>query len=246
MNDLGVCCTMFVLGKFAESFPSVVRTIHAEGHEVASHGYGHTEVFHQSRQQFTKEVRRSKESLEQLIGAPVYGYRAPDFSIVRKTLWALDILAEVGFAYDSSIFPIKHPRYGIPDWPVAPRCLQLDNGRSIVEFPIATLPGHNRNWPIGGGGYFRLLPGVIARHAAKRVLSSMPFVLYCHPYEFDPREFREIPLRVPLKLRLHQGIGRRWFEGRFRAFVERFGGQRMIDLFWSTKWPTIRPESRPV
>src|SRR6185369_8567532 len=115
-------------------------------------------------------------------------------------------------------------RYGIPDWPLSPARVRLPDGRSIVEFPIATYPALGKNWPVGGGGYHRLLPGWASRWFAGRVMRTAPFVFYCHPYEFDPAEFAEIPLPIPLHIRLHQGLGRGRFESRFRSFLRRFGG----------------------
>ena len=120
LDRAGVRATMFVLGKLAERFPELVREIHAAGHEVGSHGYGHVEIFKQARGEFAADLKRSKEFLEQTIGERVRGFRAPDFSIVRGSLWALEELAEQGFEYDSSIFPVKRSRYGIPDWPLSP------------------------------------------------------------------------------------------------------------------------------
>ena len=126
--ELDVRATMFVLGKFAKAFPEIVREIDSAGHEVACHGWGHVEIFAQTREEFAADVSHSKDLLEQLTGRPVRGYRAPDFSIVGRTLWALEILAELGFRYDSSIFPVRHPRYGIPDWPTNPLEVRLGNG----------------------------------------------------------------------------------------------------------------------
>jgi polysaccharide deacetylase family protein (PEP-CTERM system associated) len=237
MQRANIRATVFVLGKFAEAFPGIVREMRDAGHEVASHGYGHVEVFRQTAEEFREDVSRSKKLLEDILGEPVMGYRAPDFSIVERTLYALDILAEVGFEYDSSIFPIRHSRYGIPDWPAAPRHVRLPSGRTIVEVPIATFRWLDRNWPIGGGGYHRLLPGVVSRHLAKRVMSSTPFTFYCHPYELDARELKEIAVRIPLLLRLHQGMGRRFFPKRFTSFLDAFGGQRVKDLLVHNPWP---------
>src|SRR5262249_27775522 len=115
LRESGVRATMFVLGKLADAFPAVIKSIRAEGHEVACHGYGHVEIFKQSREEFAQDLRRAKDVLEQILGEPVKGYRAPDFSVVRGTLWALEVIAEAGFEYDSSIFPVRRPRYGIPD-----------------------------------------------------------------------------------------------------------------------------------
>jgi polysaccharide deacetylase family protein (PEP-CTERM system associated) len=228
---------MFVLGKLAERFPSLVKEIQADGHEVACHGHGHLEVGRQSPAEFLADVRRSKDLLEQIIGETVKGYRAPDFSIVHGTLWALDALAEAGFEYDSSIVPAQLPRYGIAGWPVHPVRVRLGQGVSILEAPLATFRALGRNLPVGGGGYHRLLPGIASRYFARKVMTFAPFVFYCHPYEFDVYELREIPIRIPLTVRFHQGAGRRWFEQRFRAFVECFSGQPMREMLSMQLWP---------
>jgi polysaccharide deacetylase family protein (PEP-CTERM system associated) len=228
---------MFVLGKLAERFPHIVKEMQADGHEVACHGYGHVEVSLQSPDEFLADICRSKDLLEQITGEKVKGYRAPDFSIVRKTLWAFDALSEAGFEYDSSIVPVRLPRYGIPDWPVQPVHVRLANRRTILEVPLATFRWFGKNWPVGGGGYHRLLPGFVSRSLARKVMSAAPFVFYCHPYEFDVRELEEIPLPIPLTVRLHQGAGRRFFEQRFSSFVRQFGGQRVQDLLLSRHWP---------
>ncbi|MGH7832745.1 MAG: DUF3473 domain-containing protein [Candidatus Binatia bacterium] len=243
LQTTGVHATMFVLGKFAEKFPDIVREIQAQGHEVASHGYGHIEIFKQSRGEFAEDVRRSKELLERIIGEPVHGYRAPDFSITLNTLWALDVLAKAGFEYDSSIFPIRHTRYGFPNWPVSPVRVSVGDRKSITEFPIATFRWLGRDWPVGGGGYHRLLPGAMSRYLAKSVMGATPFVFYCHPYEIDALELREIPLTIPWSVRLHQGLGRRWFATRLEAFLRRFGGRRIKDLLCSSDWPNISIEA---
>jgi polysaccharide deacetylase family protein (PEP-CTERM system associated) len=240
---LNIRATMFVLGKMAERFPDVVREIDAAGHEVASHGYGHVEIFKQTPDEFAADLGRSKDHLEHLLGKRVRGFRAPDFSIVRDSLWALDVLADCGFEYDSSIFPVKRPRYGIPDWPMSPTRVRLGGGRTILEFPIASYRALGKNWPVGGGGYHRLLPGPAGRWFARRVMQARPFVFYCHPYEFDPREFAEIELAIPLKVRLHQGLGRGRFQARFERLVQTFGGCRLIDLVENHAWPDFNVET---
>lgn len=236
-DRLQVSATMFVLGKFARRFPEVVRAIDARGHEVACHGSDHLEIFHQSRLEFTTDVKTAKSVLEETIGRPVMGYRAPDFSIVQETLWALEVLAELGFAYDSSIYPINRGRYGIPTWSPAPAEVALPGGSRIVEFPLSTVRWLGRNWPVSGGGYHRLLPGPIVRILARRILQERPFVFYCHPYEFDKHEFAALDLAIPLCTRIHQGLGRGRFQGRFEAFAGSFGGRhRLIDLCRSGAW----------
>jgi len=139
LNQYNHKVTMFVLGKFAQLYPEIVKRISSNGHEVASHGYGHVEVFKQSPTEFRCDVIRSKDILEDILGKPVIGYRAPDYSITTRELWALDILAELGFEYDSSIFPSDFTRYGIPDWPPYPTRINLPSGRTIVEFPFSII-----------------------------------------------------------------------------------------------------------
>ncbi len=243
LGEADVRTTMFVLGKFADRFPEVVKEIQAEGHEVACHGHGHLEVFRQSPDEFFDDIRRSKDILEQITGKPVKGYRAPDFSIVRETLWALDVLAAAGFEYDSSIVPARLPRYGIAGWPVLPVRVQLSSGRTILEAPLPTFRVLGRDWPVGGGGYHRLLPGAASRYCATKVMMEVPFVFYCHPYEFDVRELNEIAIPVPPITRFYQGAGRRWFEQRFRDFLREFGGQPMRDMLCLEEWKKFKTHS---
>jgi len=243
LDRVGVRATMFVLGKLAEKFPAVVREIQAAGHEVASHGYGHLEIFSQTREEFRADVRRGKDLLEQITCQPVRGYRAPDFSIVRRSIWALGDLAELGFAYDSSIFPVQRPRYGIPDWPSEPVQVLTSNGGRILEFPLAAYRALGRNWPVGGGGYNRLLPGMASRWFARHIMQSCPYVFYCHPYELDDREFDEMPWRVPLKLRVHQGLFRSRVESRLVGMLRRLGGRPIVDLLEQQRWPQVQAQS---
>lgn len=230
--------TCFVLGKFAEKFPACVRRIAAEGHEVASHGYGHVDVFRLSPTQFREDVRRSKGQLEALTGMSVKGYRSPDFSIVKESLWALDVLAEEGFVYDASINPAVLARFGVPDFPAQPVRLTLAGGRSLVELPVATLRMLGRRFPVAGGGYHRLLPFPFIRWALeKSVLAGEVFMAYCHPYEFDPDEFAHLGYRLPLKTRLHQGLGRRGFEAKFRQMLREFETALAFQVAEKPDWP---------
>jgi len=218
-----VKATCFVLGRFAEKFPETVRRIAAEGHEVASHGYGHVDVFRLPPAQFREDIRRSKGQLEAMAGMPVLGYRAPDFSIVKESLWALEILAEEGFVYDASINPAVMARFGVVGFPRQPVRMEWAGKPSLVELPVATLPFLGRSLPVAGGGYHRLLPFPVIRWAIeKSVLAGEVFTAYCHPYEFDPDEFRHLGYPLPLKTRLHQGLGRRGFEAKFRRMLREF------------------------
>lgn len=223
--------TFFILGKFAEKHPDVVRRIVADGHEAACHGYGHVPLHDLDPNSFREDLRRAVGIISDIIGERVRGYRAPVFSICSRTLWALEILQEEGFRYDSSIFPIAGPRYGIPNWPDEPRTVQLPNGRSITEFPLTALSVAGYRLPVSGGGYARLLPGWVLRRAFAREAqrrSSWP-VFYCHPHEIDSEEFRRVTppppwgtARLALKTRLHQGLGRRGFASKLQMLLKHF------------------------
>ena len=187
----GIRATFFVLGWVAERFPSLVRQIAGMGHEVASHGYHHQLLYMLTPQQFREDVRSAKATLEDAIGAPVRGFRAPSYSIVESSLWALDVLIEEGYAYDTSIFPIHHDRYGIPNAPRHAHVLQRAPG-AIVEMPASTVRVAGVNLPIAGGGYFRLLPYAWTRWGIRRVndVEGQPVVFYVHPWEVDPDQPR--------------------------------------------------------
>jgi polysaccharide deacetylase family protein (PEP-CTERM system associated) len=175
--------TFFVLGWVAERFPTLVKTISAHGHEIASHGYRHRIIPALARPQFKEYVGRSKKILEDLTGKPVLGYRATSFSIVKETLWALDFIKEAGFVYDSSIFPISHDIYGIKDFPRFP----FVHANGLIEIPPSTLHILGRNLPIAGGGYFRLYPYFLTNKGMKSInQSGFPAMVYLHPWEFDP------------------------------------------------------------
>jgi polysaccharide deacetylase family protein (PEP-CTERM system associated) len=238
LAEHGRSATMFVLGKFARRFPETVRRMAREGHEVASHGYGHVEIFQQSPAEFREDVGSSKQLLEEITGQPVRGYRAPDFSIVSSTLWALDVLAEQGYQYDSSVFPIPMARYGIEGWPIGPVNVCLASGRSIVELPIAALTWMGRRWPVAGGGYHRLLPWSVIRWAVRYSLrQNEQFMAYCHPYEFDASEFATLKLDIPLRTRLHQGLGRRGFQPKFERLLTNFRVVPAHEVALQGAWP---------
>jgi polysaccharide deacetylase family protein (PEP-CTERM system associated) len=187
----GVRATFFVLGWVAERHPDLVSRIAAAGHEIACHGYGHRLVYDLSVDEFRDDIRRAKTALEAATGVAVAGYRAPSFSIVERSLWALDVLIEEGFAYDSSIFPVHHDRYGIPD---APRHAHVRQGRtgSILEAPGSTVRCAGVNLPVGGGGYFRLLPYAVTRWGISHLneVERRPAIFYLHPWEIDPNQPR--------------------------------------------------------
>ncbi len=207
--EFNVRATFFVLGWVAERDPLIVRRIAESGHEVASHGYGHRLVYDQSPDEFRQDVRRARGALQAQSGQPVNGYRAPSFSITERSLWALDVLIEEGHTYDTSIFPIRHDRYGIPDAPRHPfwigkgvgrpfrvadvgRPFRVADGQSILEIPASTIRIAGLNLPVAGGGYFRLLPYWWTRFGIRRVnnVEGKPAVFYMHPWEVDPAQPR--------------------------------------------------------
>ena len=187
-----VRATFFVLGWVAERHRQLVKDISARGHEIACHGYSHELVYEQTPEMFREETIRSKSLLEDIIGAPVLGYRAASYSIVRKSLWALDTLVELGFAYDSSIFPVRHDRYGIPDAERIPHRISTPGKQSIVEWPLSTARALGLKIPVSGGGYFRLLPYWLTRWGLKSIneREQRPFIFYLHPWEVDPGQPR--------------------------------------------------------
>jgi polysaccharide deacetylase family protein (PEP-CTERM system associated) len=214
----GVQATFFILGWVAERCPELVRDITASGHEIASHGFHHQLIYTLTIDQFREDVRRAKATIEDASGVSVCGYRAPSFSIVEPSLWALDVLIEEGYRYDASIFPIRHDRYGIPDSPRHSHVINRDRRkqaraglsgtRSIVEVPAGTVRIGDRNWPIAGGGYFRLLPYAWTHWGMTRAnREGQPVVFYIHPWEIDPDQPR-MPVGRVAGWRHYNGLGK--------------------------------------
>jgi polysaccharide deacetylase family protein (PEP-CTERM system associated) len=223
-----VRATFFVLGWVADRYPDLVRDIAAGGHEIASHGYWHQIVYSLTPDEFRADVRRSKDVLEQLVGAPVTGYRAPSFSITRKSLWALDVLIEEGYAYDASIFPVRHDRYGIPDAPRHSYTLERD-GRVITEVPPSTMRVGGQNLAVAGGGYFRLLPYVWTQRGVARLNQHerRPAIFYLHPWEIDTEQPR-MPVGLATRLRHYGNLGRT--EGRLARLLDEFRFGTVADV----------------
>jgi polysaccharide deacetylase family protein (PEP-CTERM system associated) len=192
LDEHGCRATFFVLGWVAERHPTLVRTIQARGHEVASHGETHRRIYTQTPEQFREETRHCKFLLEDITGQPLLGYRAASYSVTSQSLWALDILRDLGFVYDSSIYPIHHDLYGIPDYPRFCHILQGAGRGGLVEFPLSTLRLGKVNIPIAGGGYFRLFPYAFTRWGIRHLNTTerQPAVIYLHPWEFDPDQPR--------------------------------------------------------
>ncbi|PWU23171.1 MAG: polysaccharide deacetylase family protein [Candidatus Rokuibacteriota bacterium] len=191
LADHRVTATFFVLTWNAERHPELVRRIADAGHEIASHGYRHRLIYEQTPAAFRDDVMRSKKILEDATGTAVLGYRAPSFSLTRASLWALDVLLECGFRYDSSIFPISDRLYGIPNARRFPFAIRTDGERTLWEFPMSTAHAAGRNWPLGGGAYLRLFPYRYMRWGIRRVnREGQPALVYVHPWELDPEQPR--------------------------------------------------------
>lgn len=220
--------TFFTLGWVAERYPALVRRISAAGHEVASHGYGHLRASDQTPQQFRDDVTRSKAILEELTGMPVRGYRAPSFSIGSENLWALDVLAECGYEYSSSIYPIRHDHYGMPD---APRFACRPSANGVLELPVTTVSLMRRNFPAGGGGYFRLAPYALSRWVMQRVNrdDGEPCIFYFHPWEIDPEQPR--PSGLTLKTRFRHYINLSRMEARISTLLDDFKWNRLDRVY---------------
>lgn len=220
-DEFQIKSTFFVLGWVAQRSPQLIREIHRRGHEVASHGMSHKLVYNQTPAEFAGETYKSKALLEDLIGEPVLGYRASTYSITKRSLWALDILKEAGFAYDSSIFPIHHDAYGIPDAQPIPGLVETPKGAQIVEFPMSTAPMLGVRLPVSGGGYFRLLPYSLTRAGLRKLNQKLqrPFIFYLHPWEIDPQQPR-VKTKLLSKLRHYTNLDR--CEGRLRQLIGEF------------------------
>ena len=197
-----------VLGWTAAHAPELVRQIAGAGHEIACHSYHHQLLYTLTPKQFREDIREAKCTLEQIAGRRVVGFRAPSYSVTMSSLWALDVLIEEGYAYDASIFPVHHDRYGIPDAARHPHVLTRPSG-ALLEIPASTVRLGGVNLPIAGGGYFRLLPYAWTRWGIRRVnrLEREPVVFYLHPWEIDPEQPR-LPVGVQTRLRHYGGLSR--------------------------------------
>ncbi len=226
--ERGVRATFFTLGWVAERHPRLIRRIVAAGHELASHGYAHHRVGTQDPAAFRDDVRRTKKLLEDVGGVAVTGYRAASFSISRDTLWALDVLGEEGHRYSSSIYPIHHDHYGIPD---APRVPFRPRAGGLMEIPMTTLRLGGRNLPCSGGGYFRLLPYAWSRWAMNRVRQHdvQPCIFYFHPWEIDPGQPRLADAPLKSRLRHYTNLGR--MADRIRRLLGEFSWDRMDRVY---------------
>jgi polysaccharide deacetylase family protein (PEP-CTERM system associated) len=229
LAESGRHATFFTLSWVAERHPALIRRIASAGHEVASHGVAHHLASEQQPTEFRADVRRSRDVLEQVAGVPVRGYRAANFSIGRGNMWAFDVLAEEGYAYSSSIYPIRHDTYGMPE---APRFAFRPRGSaSVLEIPISTVALLGRNLPCGGGGYFRLLPYALSRWQIGRVNrhDGQPCVFYLHPWEIDPEQPRPAGLGLRTRFRHYVNLGRT--ADRLGWLLRDFSWERMDRIF---------------
>ncbi|WP_158769077.1 XrtA system polysaccharide deacetylase [Paraglaciecola sp. L1A13] len=219
--------TFFVLGWVAERYPELIKDIHAQGHEIASHGYAHRRATEQTREQFTADVTRSKNHLEDLLGESLTGYRAPSFSIGYNNEWAFEVLAELGFQYSSSTYPVKHDLYGTPDWPR----FAYKRKEGIIEIPIPTLKVMGKQTPIGGGGYFRLYPYTLTKTLISKYLKreKQPYSFYFHPWEIDADQPRMT--NAPLKSRFRHYVNLNKTEGKLERLLSDFSWGTMKDVY---------------
>ena len=219
-DEVNQTATFFVLGWVAERHSQLLREIADRGHEIACHGFDHALVYHLGPSRFRQDVRRARRAIEDACGARVRGYRAPSYSVTAKSIWALNILAEEGFTFDSSIFPIRHPRYGIPTFSRRPVTVLLPGGRQIHEFPLTTLRVGALNLPVAGGAYLRFLPTCVFRWSFARLQRmGWPTVLYVHPWELDPDQPR---YRVSWRTRVNHYHNLDRLEGKLRTLLDAF------------------------
>ncbi len=229
LEKKGINATFFTLGWIAKRYPSMVRRIVENGHELASHGCDHDRVTELGSDEFYKDIADSKKILEDISGFPVIGYRAPSFSINKQNYWALNLLEEAGYLYSSSIYPVHHDHYGIPD---APRFAFYPNPTGkLLEVPITTVNLLGRNIPVGGGGYFRLWPYAVSRWFIQRVneKDQRSAVFYFHPWEIDPDQPRQ--KGINLKVRFRHYLNLDLMEKRLTNLLNDFGWGRMDQIF---------------
>jgi len=218
LEKVNTKATFFVVGWIAEQFPLLVEEIAKAGHVIGCHSYLHQKVYTMTPEQFREDTKKAKMILEDISGQPVLGYRAPSYSITNKSLWALDILGELGFTYDSSIFPIYHDAYGIPN---APR-FAYRHANGLMEYPISTVKLFGLNVPVAGGGYFRLFPYGLTKFALEKIgkKDGKPFVFYLHPWEIDPTQPRMQNVRLSSKFRHYNNLDK--VEARFEKLLRDF------------------------
>ncbi len=227
LDESDVRATFFTLGWIAERYPDLVRRIAGAGHELASHGFSHLRATDQHRGEFLADIRLAKAVLEDISGRSVSGYRAPSFSVGPGNAWAFECINEAGYRYSSSVYPIRHDHYGVPD---APRFAH-ESSPGVLELPVATVRVFSTNWPAGGGGYFRLLPYFISRWSIRRIndVDRKPAMFYFHPWELDPEQPRVKGVRAKTRFRHYLNLKR--MEPRLRRLVTDFRWDRVDRVF---------------
>ncbi len=223
-----VKATFFILGWIAERYTRLIHDIVAADHEIASHGYDHIRVTNQDKTAFREDIVRTKALLEDICSVAVSGYRAPSYSIGASNLWAVDVIKEAGYQYSSSIYPIRHDLYGMPE---APRFAFRHQHNNLLEVPISTVTLFKRNFPCGGGGYFRLFPYKLSRWAIAHLnrKEDQPAVFYFHPWEIDPKQPRQKGIGLKTQIRHYVNLHR--MESRLRALIEDFSWDRIDRIF---------------
>jgi polysaccharide deacetylase family protein (PEP-CTERM system associated) len=226
LDDYGARATFFTLGWIAERYPNLVRNIVAGGHELASHGFGHQRASAQSHEAFFADIQLAKVILEDIAGVEVRGYRAPSFSIGHEDEWAFECVERAGYRYSSSVYPIRHDHYGAPD---APRFTH-DVRAGLLEIPLTTMRLFGRNWPAGGGGYFRLMPYPMSRWLLRRVnrVDQQPAIFYFHPWEIDATQPRVPGIDAKTRFRHYLNLDR--MEGRLRQLLFDFEWRRVDEV----------------
>jgi len=229
LAENNVTATFFTLGWVAERYPSLVRRIAQAGHELASHGFAHHRATEQQQGEFLADIRLAKAVIEDVVGQDVVGYRAPSFSVGPENPWAVDCIAEAGYRYSSSIYPIRHDHYGAPD---APRFAH-ETKPGLLELPVATVRVFDANWPAGGGGYFRLLPYVVSRWSIRRInnVDRKPALFYFHPWEIDPDQPRVKGIGAKTRFRHYVNLQR--MQPKLRGLLGDFRWDRVDRVFLS-------------
>ena len=227
-SNHGARATFFTLGWIAERYPALIREIVDQGHELASHGYQHIRVFNQTPEQFREDISKTRKLLEDTAGVAVKGFRAASFSIDSRNFWALDELAEAGYQYSSSIYPIQHDHYGMPE---ASRFPFRHKDGGILEIPVTTIEVFGRRYPCGGGGFFRLLPYSLSRWAIRQInrKERQSALFYFHPWEIDPGQPRQTGL--PLKSRFRHYVNLGLMQAKIERLVRDFSWARMDEVF---------------
>jgi polysaccharide deacetylase family protein (PEP-CTERM system associated) len=248
LDEYAIQATFFVLGWVAARVPALVKEIQHRGHEIACHGYAHQLVYRLTPEEFRQDVFRAKNILENICGAPVYGYRAPSYSITSKSLWALDILVEQGFTYDSSIFPINHDIYGIPGGKRFPHEISTAAGK-LHEFPLSTFPlkagSWNARFPIAGGGYLRLIPAALVARAIRSIntTENQPVIVYFHPWEIDPQQPR---IKAGLKSCFRHYLNLERMELKIRLLLDNFRFSTAQEVLSRRALPAPNPLNQDV